>query len=606
VPCYAPFVPHQIATKALLCLGLSAFAVPTSAAEIPILPFDEVRAGMRGTGRTVFEGTRIESFDVEILGTLPRIGPEQNLILGRCSGGPLERTGVLAGMSGSPVFVDGKLVGAIAYNWGFSKDAVAGITPIEEMLAVARRAEARGARALGGPRIEDNPADVLRSSARLAAFFSRDLPGRIAAPASALPYTLPISVAGIGPEGLSQVLPDLRRAGFLPVQGGGAGSRPEPSPALEPGSAVGLKLVRGDIEMTATGTVTWVDAERVLAFGHPLFGLGTVELPMSGARVEALIPSLERSLRLATPLSEVGSLVEDRNAGVLGKVGGAARMIPVRLELSIAGREKKAFSFDLASDPLLAPLFLYDSLNGILTSAGRAYGNITLRLREGSVIKMDGQDDIELNNLFAGSTAPYFATGTSAFLLYLVMNNDLTPPRVGGVNLILEYQDEPLSAHVRRVTLDRSRARPGEDVEATVILSPFRGDDIVLTRKIHLPLDTPPGPLVFNVGDADAVTRTEAGDAPMIPRDLSQLISLINRIPRNDRVYILASRDDAGVFLSGRRLPNLPASVQAVLTRPRNRGNFALISHRNVLEEQIPVDYAVDGFARVQLEVELP
>ena len=592
--------------QALLALLLSLLADSRSAAEILVLPFDEVRPGMRGTGRTVFEGTRIETFDVEILGTLPRIGPEQNLILARCTGGPLERTGVLAGMSGSPVFVEGKLVGAIAYNWGFSKDAVAGITPIEEMLAVARRAESGDRRARGGAGIEPDAAALLRSPARVVTFLSRDLPRRIAAPASVLPFSVPVSVAGIGPEGLGQVLPDLRRAGFLPVQGGSAGSQPAPSPPLEPGSAVGLKLVRGDIDMTATGTVTWVDKDRVLAFGHPLFGLGAVDLPLAGARVEALVPSLERSLRLATPLAEVGALLEDRNAGVLGRIGGIARMIPVRLEMAVDGKEKKSFSFDLADDPLLAPLLLYSSLNGILSSAGRVYGNITLRLREGSVIKMDGHEDVELNNLFAGSTAPYFATGTSAFLLYLLMNNDLTPPRVGGVNLILDYRDEPLTARVRRVSLDRYRARPGDDLEATVILSPFRGDDIVLTRRIHLPAETPPGPLVVNVGDAVAVAREESADAPLLPRELSQLITLINRVPRNDRVYILASRDDAGVFLSGRRLPNLPPSVHAVLARPRSRGNFAVIPHRNILEEQIPVDYAVEGFARVQLEVEVP
>ncbi len=592
--------------KPLAILLLSVLLSPGRAAEVPILPFHEVRPGMRGTGRTVFEGTSIETFDVEILGTLPRVGPEQNLILARCTGGPLERTGVLAGMSGSPVFVDGKLVGAIAYNWGFSKDAFAGITPIEEMLAVARRVERGARRTRAGAGIEPQDVALLRSPASIVTFFSHDLPRRVASPASALPFTLPISVAGLGPEGLGQVLPDLARAGFLPVQGGSAGSQPAPSPPLEPGSAVGAKLVRGDIEMTATGTVTWVDGDRVLAFGHPLFGLGTVDLPLTGARVEALIPSLERSVRLATPLAEVGSIVEDRNAGILGRLGAPTRMIPVRLEMSVEGKDKKSFSFDLADDPLLAPLLLYSSLNGILASAGRVYGNITLRLREGSVIKMDGHEDVLLNNLFAGSTAPYFATGTSAFLLYLLMNNDLTPPRIGGVNLILEYRDEPLTARVRRVSLDRYRARPGDDLEATVILSPFRGDDIVLTRRIHLPAETPPGPLLVSFGDAAAVARADDGDAPLLPRELSQLISLINRVPRNDRVYILASRDDAGVFLGGRRMPNLPPSVHAVLARPRSRGNFAVIPHRNILEEQIPVDYAVEGFARVQLEVEAP
>jgi len=281
-------------------------------------------------------------------------------------------------------------------------------------------------------------------------------------------------------------------------------------------------------------------------------------------------------------------------------------MIPVRLTTSFGAKDGKTFSFDLADDPLLAPLLLYESLNGILASMERVYGSITLRLREGSVIKMDGQDDVELENLFAGSTAQYFATGTSAFILYLLMNNDLTPPRVGGVNLIVDYDNEPRTARVRRVTVDRYRVRPGEDLTAQVVLSPFRGGDLSLTRKVRIPPETAPGPLLVNVGDAGSVARNESGDAPIFPRELSQLISLINRVPRNDRVYIVASREDSGVFLGGSRLPNLPPSVSAVLARPRSRGNFALIPQRNILEEQIPVDYAVEGLARVQIEVESP
>lgn len=590
---------------AALVIFLVASSGPWRAAT-PILPFDQVATGMRGTGRTVFQGTKVETFDVEILGRLPRIGPDQSLILGRCSGGPLAQTGVLAGMSGSPVYVDGKLIGAVAYAWGFAKDAIAGITPIEEMLAVGaggQRSDPRPSRSAGTAGAE---LARLGSPARMSDFVAIELPARLGRASPAAGNAVPISVSGLGSAGLARISPDLALAGLLAVQAGGAGSSPDPSPPPEPGAAIGLKLVRGDVDMTATGTLTALDGDRVVGFGHPLFGLGSVALPLTGARVEALLPSLDRSLRLATPLAEIGAIVEDRQSAVAGRLGSSPRMIPVRLRLLLASGAEKTYAFDLADDPLLSPLLLYASLNGVLAGAERVVGGLALRLREGSVIKMDGQEDVVLDNLFSGSTAPYYATATPAFLLYLLMNNDRTPPRVSGVNLILEYRDEPRVARVRRVTLDRYRVRAGADVEATIVLSPYRGADLVVRHRIRIPEETPPGPLLLDVGDGSVTTRNEAGDSPPLPRALAQLVALINRVPRNDYVYLVASREDAGIAIGGERLPNLPPSVATILARPRSRGNFASVPRRSIVEERIPLDHAVEGLARVELEVLAP
>ena len=593
--------------KRLLTALLTALAaLLTVEAGVPTLPFSEVQTGMKGTGRTVFQGSEIETFQVEILGKLPNIGPRQNLILGRCSGGPLAETGILAGMSGSPVYVDGKLIGAVAYSWGFAKDAIAGITPIEEMLEVASLDEGpRGRRPAAGL----SPADLLRlqSPAELPLFLSSTLSSVLPRPARGTLIHLPVSVAGISAEGFSRMAPALHRSGLLPVQGGGAGRNPSPASRLEPGSPIGLKLARGDVDLTATGTVTWVDGDRVLAFGHPLFGLGRVDLPLSGARVEALLPSLSQSLRLATPLAELGALQQDRAAAVYGKMGASASMIPVRLQLSSGTGEPQSYSFDIADDALLAPLLLYSSLNGILANAERSFGNITVRLENGSIIKLADREDVELDNIFAGATAPYYATGTSAFILYLLMNNDWARPSIAGVNLILGYTEHPKTAKIRRITLDRYRVHAGETLHATILLTPYRGPDLVLSHEIEIPAETPPGRLVLHVGGALAVSRAEgSGEPPIFPRDLDQLIWLINRLRRNDRVYIVASLEDTGVFLGGARLPNLPPSVTSILSRPRSLGNFAMMPQRGILEEEILTDYSVEGLTRVQVEVEAP
>jgi hypothetical protein len=491
----------------------------------------------------------------------------------------------------------------VAYAWGFAKDAVAGITPIEEMLAVAARDEAPARPAPTAVTTADLrrlafPDDIREfMSARMTDLLPRTAAGK--------PFELPISIAGVGTEGLARMAPDLRRAGLLPLQGGGEGRAAAPAPPLEPGAAVGLKLARGDVDITATGTATWIDGDRVLAFGHPLFGLGSIDLPLTGARVEALLPSLERSLRLATPLGEVGALRQDRAAGVYGRIGAAARMIPVRLQISGSGTPQE-FSFDLAEDPLLSPLLLYSALNGVLAGTERSLGSITVRIEPGSVIKMQDREDVRLENLFAGPAAPFDATATSAFILYLLMNNDWSSPRVSGVNLILGYDREPQTAHVRRVTVDRYRVRAGEPVLATIVLAPYRGPDLVLSHEILIPSGTPPGRLLLQVGGALAVSRADGGGEPILPRDLDQLIRLINSLRRNDRVYVVASREDSGILLGGARLPNLPPSAISILSRPRSLGNFAMVRQRGILEEEIPTDHAVEGLTRIQLEVEAP
>ncbi len=595
-------------TLAILLLLSSLIPLaPVRAAAPPVLPFSEVRAGMKGIGRTVFSGTGVAEFEVEILGTLPNIGPGQNLILGRCSGGPLASTGVLAGMSGSPVFVDGKLIGAVAYSWGFSKEPIAGITPIEEMLAAAARGEGAAAGPRTGAPIDSASLRRLRSPEAAAAFFPDGILARLPRPSAGSPASVPVSVAGIGAQGIERIAPLLARTGLTPMQGGGAGRSPSPSPPLVPGSAVGIKLSRGDVDITATGTVTWVDGERVMAFGHPLFGLGSVDMPLTGARAEALLPSLQESARLATPLSEIGAFHQDRISGIFGRIGAASRMIPVRLELRARGGPPETFSFDLAGHPLLAPLILYAGLNGILANEERMTGNITLRVGEGSVIKLDGVEDVELDNLYAGPTASFLATGIPAYVLYLLLNNDWVPPRVTGINLILDYDVEPQSGRIRRVGLDRYRARPGEKVEVSVVVAPYRGAEQILKREFEIPPETPPGPLQLFVGDAGNLSRVEgAGEEDAMPRDLTQLVKLINQLRRNDRVYVLGTREDSGVVVDGERLPSLPPSALSILLRPRSRGNFTIVKRRALLEQEIPADFDVEGLARVQLEVEAP
>jgi len=591
----------------LILLSTASFTL-AAAAVPPILSFDEVHAGMKGVGRTVFHGTEVEEFDVEILGKLPDIGPDQDLILGRLSGGPLAETGVMSGMSCSPVYIDGKLIGAVSSGWGFSKDAIAGITPIEQMLAISRQDNLpRRLRTAAKP---FEPTDLAMLRAPVPEFFERFFAGRFAALSRGTGMTgrstVPLAVSGIGPSALERIAPALRSAGFVPVQTGMSGRLSGPTPALVPGSAMGLKLVRGAVEMTATGTVTWVDDRNVLAFGHPLFGLGNVDLPLTGASVQALLPSLEQSSKIAVPLDEVGAIRQDRASGVLGRLGVEPRMIPVRVRLTGADGRDHTYSFDIADDPLLSPLLLYTSLGGIVASTERPFGSATVSLERGSVIKMLSGQDVSLDNLFAGTTAFDYGTSIAAYVLHLLMNNTWRQPEIAGVNLIVRYEETPRTGRITRASLSHYRARPGDSVTATVVVKPFRGPDKVLTAEIRIPEDTPPGPLTIYVAGAGGIGRGDDAGEPVLPQSLDQLVRLINQLRRNDRVYVLATREDAGALLAGARLPGLPPSVSRVLSRPRSVGNVSVMRRRAVVEQAIETDFAVTGASRLTLEVYAP
>jgi hypothetical protein len=280
-------------------------------------------------------------------------------------------------------------------------------------------------------------------------------------------------------------------------------------------------------------------------------------------------------------------------------------MIPVRVAVAGPSGEHQ-FAFDIADDPLLSPLLLYVAIQGIVAGTERGFGSATVRLGEGSVIQLLDEGDVALDNLFAGPRAFEQGTGIPAYVLHLLLNNPWTRPNVVGINLLLECEDLPRTARIRRVGLDRYRVAAGERVLATITLGPYRGPDTVLRREFVVPDETEPGRIRLSVGGAAAVADEVDLDEPVQPRDLDQLVWLINQLRRNDRVYIIARRADTGVLLGGSRLPNLPPSAAAILLRPIGQGSFVRLHDRSVLEEVVLADQAIEGSAWVEIEVIAP
>ena len=582
-----------------------------------IIPFSEIKTGMKGVGKTVFSGTRIDDFQVEVIGTLEKIGPKRNLILVRLSGGPLANTGVMSGMSGSPIYFGDRLAGAVAFTWGFAREPVAGVTPIQEMLQVEDKempasGGGAGQRRTSAP-VLGSPLALLQDPGKLPAHFASyfdDLPGAMAPSPMANPIATPLLFSGVPARAMERLAPALSRAGLVPAQGGST-SRSTAAAGEEskiiPGAGVGIKLVRGDVEFAAICTVTYRDKDQVMACGHPLLNLGPTDLIMTTASVNGLFPSLQESFKFASAGEEVGAFRQDRSTGVFGYIGKRPRLIPVRLQLQPQMGRAQSYAFDIVDDPFLAPYLLYAALNGILSSEEKDYGEVTLSYKEGSTIQVSGEEDIELKNLFAGDLASLYASGTVAFITQLLLNNEYRPVHVNGINLIMGYSDERLMARVERAWVSKDHVRPGETIQVSAALKPFRGPEVTRQIDLQIPDEVLPGRLVLQVGDGLTLSRAEdEGDETdgFHPRDLSQLIWLINHLRSNNKVYAVLSRADNGILFQGQRLPNLPPSVAQVMVRPQTRGNYLRLWYRGVAEETLDTDFMLAGFKQLTIDVE--
>src|SRR4051812_13006269 len=418
---------------AVLLASLALVHAPAQTAQMGV---DEIRPGMIGIGRTVFEGTRVEDFKVHILGVLRNvIGTRRNLILAKLEGGPLADTGVIAGMSGSPVYIDGRLLGAVSYSLGqFSKEPIAGITPIDEMIeattmqASPRRPAARVA--LQMPLTPENMRDSLRQAFTWMRPFAES-PNDVQVFGNGLdasvgtmlrPIATPLTIGGYDASVIDPLANAFREQGFLPMMAGAGGQAPapaKPDQALRPGDPIGVALVTGDLEFGATGTVTEVDGTRVYAFGHPFYGLGPTQFPMTRAYVHTILPSLFSSSKLASTGEIIGTVQQDRATAIAGTLGAGPSLIPVNLKLTSDRGTTKTFKMSIVNDQLFTPLLAYVSILNTLSSYERQNGAASYAVRGSATVKKYGKVDFE--DLFTGDTpsigAATYVVGPINFLL---------------------------------------------------------------------------------------------------------------------------------------------------------------------------------------------
>jgi hypothetical protein len=606
-----------------LLLAMTGLGLLTAAPQ-STMSVDEIRPGMVAVGRTVFEGTRVEEFKVNILGVLENvIGTRRNLILARLEGGPLANTGVIAGMSGSPVYIDGRLIGAISYALGaFSKEPIAGITPIAEMTDSATLAGAvrpPGAKIqLDLPLTRENLTAALRKALNWNRPFTdgpRDAELQGASAVAGLaggelgallrPIATPLVMSGFEPQVGELFSSAFSSQGFVPTGGSASGLRAGEMPfdgPLKPGDAIGVMLVSGDLQMGGTGTVTHIDEDRVYAFGHPLYNLGPTEFPMTRAYVYTVLPSLLSSFKLSTTGEVIGTFLQDRATAIAGRMGAGPRMIPVTINLTQARGSTRTFQFAVVNDQMFTPLMTYAALLNTMSSYERQYGAATFSVRGQAMVK--GHEAIAFDDLFSTGQSAMDASAYIVAPLTYLMGNDFEKVEVSGLDLTIGSTEEPRTATLERVWIDDPRPRAGRTVPLKILIRTYRGEDEVRTLPIQIPANASAN-LSIMVTDGSRLNQIESREArtPQQLRNVDSVIKSLNRARRNNTVYVRLLGTDAGAVVNGEVLSALPPSVLAVLEADRNGGTFNPVRSATIGEWEVATEHAVSGTRTLSLTV---
>src|SRR5947207_3233565 len=584
---------RRVVLGCVLCFFVSSLAANAENSKtIPTIAVNQIHAGMKGVAYTVFQGVKPEAMDVEVLGVLRNAnGPKGDIILVRLGGAKAEYTGVVAGMSGSPVYFDGKLAGALAFRIGeFSKEPIAGVTPIAEMLEI-------------------NAMDRSPLSSSLPAKSLSDAPSKTATPGVSTvpsqnfanylkPIEAPLVFSGFSEETVQRFAPQFAAAGIVPVIGTGSVSDAKQPEPLEPGSAISAILVRGDMDIAATCTVTYMDAKHLLACGHPLLQFGMVDLPMTKAQVVATLPSPLNAFKIVNATEPVGAFVQDRHTGIMGEFGKKPDMIPVTLNIH-GGPTTREFHYEVLNNARLSPVAIMATVFNALHGVNEYGEEITYRLN-GS-INVKGFPEVGLKNMFVPAENGQPAAMAAALSLGegfgRIYDNPYNAPAVKSVKLDFDLVRERRWARLESARTDVSEARPGDQIIVETVLAPYRGERVVRQIPVKIPTSASKGTLRILVSDGDTLDRVGRTN-PAFGRklDLASTIALLNKEHANNRLYVSLLEADPEARVADKVMPTLPISVMNVMEGMRGNQEMIVSGESNVDETATPsLDYVVSG-----------
>jgi hypothetical protein len=558
-----------------------------------ILPLDQVRPGMQGYAYTIFAGDQVEKFDLEVIGVMPNfLGPRQSIILVQLKGPKVERTGVVAGMSGSPVYLDGKLAGALSLKLGiFTKDPIAGVTPIADVVSPPAQVSA-----------QQFPLPV-DTSAVQRNVSSLSLPTG----SSLAPIETPLVFSGFQSATLQQFAPQIQSYGFVAAQGGTAAPRADDA-HLVPGDMAGMVLVQGDASINSACTVTAVQADRVFLCGHPFLNLGDVQIPMARSRVLTTLSSDLASTKIVNVGGSIGTITGDHLTAVTGKLGTPPAMIP--LDLSVATKiGDKNLHFEIINHPKLTPLLVaITAFNGLTQNA--IYGEGTTLHLTGE-IRLRGHAPVQIENTYAPGDAfvpdglPIAISVQTIFTRLFV--NTFEAPQVEHIALHVESVPGRQSFTVDSAWLEKGEAAPGETLRVRVLLHPYRGANRIEETTVRVPDQIARGTtLRLLVTDGDTLNRASRGFAfagSSGPSGLDQLIGVLNRERRNDRLYVGLFMPSPSILWEDKELPNIPLSQINVIDGRPTPGSVQVLRESLASESSVPLGGPVSGVISLNLQI---
>lgn len=611
---------------AAVAFVLMAVSVCQAQSQTQFFPLSEIRPGLKGVGRTIFEGNKVQEFQVDILGVLKNfLAPKQDVILAKLSGGPLAETGVIEGMSGSPVYVDGKLVGAVALAFPFAKEAITGITPIQDMLEVVPE-PAHPERAQRVQPMATSPEyKIVRSSldpnasARLIpeeadgqfgiqslmkAFPPRNNNGTLSN------LLLPLHFGGFSPGAMNEYTPLFREMGFQPMQGAALSSAegvpPNPK-GPEPGSMVSMVLARGDFNLNADCTVTYRKGNNLYACGHRFLMVGPARIPFAEAHVLTVVPSIASSFKLDAMGPVVGTIRQDRFGAVFGVVGERTSMIPVHIHLDSTLNRVENYKFDMVQQAFLSPVLLNLGIISSLSGTERTLGSSTLQLR--GVIQLSGGEAVKVEDVVSGEiNTAGIAGGLVALPLNYLLSANFPGLRIKNIDLTIVSTNEMRVATLEQVWSNKSQVRPGDHIVVTGLLRTPSGKTLIEKIPVDIPESVNDKTLSLVVGSGSALNALQSRlvSVTTAPRDLHQLVHALNRMRRNNRLYALLTAPQRSLTILGDEYPSPPPSlVQTFLSDPAVSSSVIFGAASVIGDFQTkPTLYTIEGRKVLYLTVE--
>ncbi len=573
---------------------------------------DEITPGMKGYGRTVFSGKQIESFDIEVLGVLKNWEARTDMILVKMTGGPLEKTGIISGMSGSPVYIDGKLIGAVSHGWSYSKDAIAGVTPIRAMMEVLK-IDSQNRNSI--PADKDNTWSASLNSqdpdviARLKSYGSLHEDDMFESTNSPHPFMLdlipiqtPLIVSGFDYKSLTRISPLFGKIErFSLHSSSGNNDVPADLQDFMPGSSVAVEIIRGDLSASAIGTVTYRDGNDILAFGHPIIQLGNTDLPMATAEVHTILASQASSTKMASPVKIIGRITQDRRSAIAGKIGEYTQMIPCQIE--VQGSLNVTYNFEVVHDKILTPLLVQMAVENTLLATEKTIGDKSIALKLD--IGVAGREEpVSIENEFSDSGPSWLPIYNVIEPITVLLNNKFKTTKIESIKLVINISGQNRIAFIDNIRVSKKLVSPGEEVLIDVRLRPYTRGHTSIPVKIKIPDDVASGSRIqIIVCDALNSKMLEMASAPghFSPSSFEQLVHHFEDGERNNNIIVKILLNKKGLTYMGEDFPSLPNSFLNIMSMSNQSGITPLWSE---IVKRIPTEWLINGKQTINLFVD--